>query len=76
MHLMLQVNGQVCVVSLPVTNVLHFCYWAWGLDEFSMSAISIPRIKKIIRNTNFEDAKVLAEQALAQPTAEELMNAG
>lgn len=45
-----------------------------GLDEFSMSAISIPRIKKIIRNTNFEDAKALAEQALAQPTAEELMN--
>ncbi|WP_174849660.1 phosphoenolpyruvate-protein phosphotransferase PtsI [Yersinia artesiana] len=44
-----------------------------GLDEFSMSAISIPRIKKIIRNTNFEDVKVLAEQALAQPTADELM---
>ncbi|MBT9432734.1 phosphoenolpyruvate-protein phosphotransferase PtsI [Candidatus Sodalis endolongispinus] len=45
-----------------------------GLDEFSMSAISIPRIKKIIRNTNFGDAKALAEEALAQPTAEELMN--
>ncbi|MCG7388873.1 MULTISPECIES: phosphoenolpyruvate-protein phosphotransferase PtsI [Pantoea] len=45
-----------------------------GLDEFSMSAISIPGIKKIIRNTNFEDAKALAEQALAQPTAEDLMN--
>ncbi|QUG74854.1 phosphoenolpyruvate-protein phosphotransferase PtsI [Erwinia sp. E602] len=44
-----------------------------GLDEFSMSAISIPGIKKIIRNTNFEDAKALAEQALAQPTADELM---
>ena len=44
-----------------------------GLDEFSMSAISIPRIMKIIRNTNFEDAKVLAEQALAQPTTDELM---
>lgn len=44
-----------------------------GLDEFSMSAISIPRIKKIIRNTNFVDAKVLAEQALAQPTTDELM---
>ncbi len=44
-----------------------------GLDEFSMSAISIPRIKKIIRNTNFEDVKALAEQALTQPTAEELM---
>ncbi|WAT01447.1 phosphoenolpyruvate-protein phosphotransferase PtsI [Rouxiella chamberiensis] len=45
-----------------------------GLDEFSMSAISIPRIKKIIRNTNFEDVKALAEEALAQPTAQELMN--
>ncbi|AVF33551.1 phosphoenolpyruvate-protein phosphotransferase PtsI [Rahnella sikkimica] len=45
-----------------------------GLDEFSMSSISIPRIKKIIRNTNFEDVKALADQALAQPTAQELMN--
>lgn len=45
-----------------------------GLDEFSMSAISIPRIKKIIRNTNFEDVKALAVQALAQPTAQDLMN--
>ncbi|AFP85082.1 phosphoenolpyruvate-protein phosphotransferase PtsI [secondary endosymbiont of Ctenarytaina eucalypti] len=44
-----------------------------GLDEFSMSAISIPRIKKIIRNINFHDAKKLAETALAQPTAKELM---
>ena len=45
-----------------------------GLDEFSMSAISIPRIKKIIRSTNFEDVKALAAQALAQPTAQDLMN--
>ncbi|QEH08566.1 phosphoenolpyruvate-protein phosphotransferase PtsI [Histophilus somni] len=40
-----------------------------GLDEFSMSAISIPRIKKLIRNVNYQDAKLLAEQALQQPTA-------
>ncbi|SFN63817.1 phosphoenolpyruvate-protein phosphotransferase PtsI [Xenorhabdus japonica] len=45
-----------------------------GLDEFSMSAISIPRIKKIIRNTTYDDAKALAEQALTQPTAQELMD--
>ncbi|MDE9454884.1 phosphoenolpyruvate-protein phosphotransferase PtsI [Xenorhabdus bovienii] len=45
-----------------------------GLDEFSMSAISIPRIKKIIRNANYDDAKTLAEQALSQPTAKELMD--
>lgn len=44
-----------------------------GLDEFSMSAISIPLIKKIIRNTNFKDASELAEQALAQPTTDELI---
>ncbi|WP_241574652.1 phosphoenolpyruvate-protein phosphotransferase PtsI [Rosenbergiella nectarea] len=43
-----------------------------GLDEFSMSSISIPRIKKIIRNTNYEDVKALAAEALAQPTAEAL----
>ncbi|MCL2893094.1 phosphoenolpyruvate-protein phosphotransferase PtsI [Brenneria tiliae] len=45
-----------------------------GLDEFSMSAISIPSIKKIIRNANYGDAKALAEQALSQPTAQELSN--
>lgn len=45
-----------------------------GLDEFSMSAISIPSVKKIIRNANFKDAEILAKQALNQPTAKELMN--
>ncbi|MGP1952830.1 MAG: phosphoenolpyruvate-protein phosphotransferase PtsI [Arsenophonus sp. ET-KM2-MAG3] len=45
-----------------------------GLDEFSMSAILIPTIKKIIRNSNFNDAKKIAEQALNQPTTKELMN--
>ena len=45
-----------------------------GLDEFSMSAISIPSIKKIIRNANYKDAKTLAEQALSQPTTKELMD--
>lgn len=43
-----------------------------GLDEFSMSAISIPRIKKLIRNVNFHDAKELADSALRKPTAVEI----
>ena len=43
-----------------------------GLDEFSMSAISVPRIKKLIRNINYQDAKHLAEKALQQPTAAEI----
>lgn len=45
-----------------------------GLDEFSMSAISIPRIKKIIRNVNYEDAKLLADNALNQPTSADIEN--
>lgn len=40
-----------------------------GLNEFSMSAISIPRIKKLIRNVNYQDAKQLAEKVLLEPTA-------
>ncbi|AWB53550.1 phosphoenolpyruvate-protein phosphotransferase PtsI [Pasteurella multocida] len=43
-----------------------------GLDEFSMSAISVPRIKKLIRNVNYEDTKALAMKALQQPTAVEI----
>lgn len=44
-----------------------------GLDEFSMSSISIPGIKKIIRNADFKEVQALATQALAQPTAEDVM---
>jgi phosphotransferase system enzyme I (PtsI) len=35
-----------------------------GLDEFSMAASSIPRIKEIIRGANMEACKTLAEEAL------------
>ncbi|MDP8176488.1 phosphoenolpyruvate-protein phosphotransferase PtsI [Pasteurella skyensis] len=43
-----------------------------GLDEFSMSAISVPRIKKLVRNMNYADAKALADKALDCPTAAEI----
>ncbi|MEE6076397.1 phosphoenolpyruvate-protein phosphotransferase PtsI [Avibacterium paragallinarum] len=43
-----------------------------GLDEFSMSAISVPRIKKLIRNVNYQDVKLLADKALEQPTAADI----
>ena len=45
-----------------------------GLDEFSMSSISVPRVKKLIRNTKFADVKALADEALTKPTASEIEN--
>ena len=45
-----------------------------GLDEFSMSAVSIPKIKKLIRNTHFEEAKKLADSALEKATSKEIMD--
>ncbi|URJ24994.1 phosphoenolpyruvate-protein phosphotransferase PtsI [Candidatus Blochmannia ocreatus (nom. nud.)] len=44
-----------------------------GLDEFSMSSTSIPRIKKIIRNTYYNDAKMLAKKVLNCSTTESIM---
>ncbi|HDG1628941.1 TPA: phosphoenolpyruvate-protein phosphotransferase PtsI [Vibrio cholerae] len=43
-----------------------------GLDEFSMSGISIPKVKKVIRNANYAEIKAMAEEALALPTAAEI----
>ena len=43
-----------------------------GLDEFSMSAVSIPKIKKLIRNTNYEEAKKFADTVLEKATAKEV----
>ncbi len=43
-----------------------------GLDEFSMSASAIPKIKHIIRNINFKDAQKLADEVLQKATTEEI----
>ncbi|WP_159715205.1 phosphoenolpyruvate-protein phosphotransferase PtsI [Blochmannia endosymbiont of Camponotus nipponensis] len=45
-----------------------------GLDEFSMSSISIPRIKKIIRSSYYHDAKKIAQKALNYSTTESLIH--
>lgn len=43
-----------------------------GLDEFSMSPISIPKVKKIIRNTSYQDAQELAKKSLSLKTTQSL----
>ncbi|EFP97170.1 phosphoenolpyruvate-protein phosphotransferase PtsI [Vibrio caribbeanicus] len=43
-----------------------------GLDEFSMSGISIPKVKKVIRNSSYTEVKAMAEKALTLPTAKEI----
>ena len=35
-----------------------------GLDEFSMSAVSIPQVKKVVRSLTFEEAKQFAKKVL------------
>ncbi|KEY91730.1 phosphoenolpyruvate-protein phosphotransferase [Candidatus Photodesmus blepharus] len=43
-----------------------------GLNKFSMNGMSIPRVKKIIRNSNFLEVKAMAQEALSLPTSYEI----
>ena len=43
-----------------------------GLDEFSMSPLTIPEMKYVVSNVKFEDARKIAEEALSLPTGEEI----
>lgn len=43
-----------------------------GLDSFSMSAISIPKVKKAIMKLNKKECEALVEKILAMDTAEEI----
>lgn len=44
-----------------------------GLDEYSMSAASIPVIKSILRNVSYEEARKIACHALELDTPEEVL---
>ncbi|MDR2210969.1 MAG: phosphoenolpyruvate--protein phosphotransferase [Spirochaetaceae bacterium] len=43
-----------------------------GLDEFSMTAQSIPRIKELIRSLDFASCKILAEESLTLSSCKEI----
>lgn len=49
-----------------------FLTLGFELDEFSMPPPRVPRIKELIKNVNFEDAKIIAERALKLSTAKEV----
>ena len=44
------------------------------LDEFSVSPVALPEIKKLIRSMRFSEAKLFAEKCLAAETYEELIS--
>jgi phosphoenolpyruvate-protein phosphotransferase (PTS system enzyme I) len=43
-----------------------------GLDEFSVSPLSVPEIKKIIRSITLKDAKRITEEALKLPSGDKI----
>jgi phosphotransferase system enzyme I (PtsI) len=57
-----------------MSGELLFAFLLLGLelDEFSMAPPRVPKIKDLIRNVKFEDAKAVAEKAVKLPTAKEV----
>ncbi|MFA5271602.1 MAG: phosphoenolpyruvate--protein phosphotransferase [Candidatus Omnitrophota bacterium] len=49
-----------------------FLTLGFELDEFSMPPPRVPRIKELIKNVSFQDAKMIAEKALKLATAKEV----
>ncbi len=43
-----------------------------GLDEFSMNPLSIPKVKKVLRMSRFEETRSLVEHLFQFPTATEI----
>jgi phosphotransferase system enzyme I (PtsI) len=43
-----------------------------GLDEFSMNPVAIPKVKKMLRMSRFEETQNLVEQIFQFPTASEI----
>jgi phosphotransferase system enzyme I (PtsI) len=43
-----------------------------GLDEFSMNPLSIPKVKKVVRQLRFDESRSFVEQLFQFPTASEI----
>lgn len=53
------------MASDPITAIVLL---GMGVDELSMSAVSIPRVKRLIRSVDLTEAKILAEEVMSQST--------
>jgi phosphotransferase system enzyme I (PtsI) len=43
-----------------------------GLDEFSMSPIAVPEVRKIVRSISFREAQAIAKEAMTFNTGKEI----
>ena len=54
--------------------IFAFLLLGIGLDKFSMSPPQVPKIKELISNINFSDAKAVVEHALSLSTSRDVEN--
>jgi phosphotransferase system enzyme I (PtsI) len=59
--------GEMAAVPVYATVLLGL-----GLDEFSMNPVSIPKVKKVLRMSRFEEAQALVDKLFLFPTALEI----
>ena len=58
--------------EMSAEPIFAFLLLGVGLDKFSMSPPQIPKIKELIRNVNFKEAKAIVNGALGLLTAKEV----
>jgi phosphotransferase system enzyme I (PtsI) len=65
-------NGiPVCVCGeMAADPMVAIILIGMGIDELSMSSVSVPSVKKVIRSIHLTEAKVLVEEILGQSTIE------
>ncbi len=66
-HIPVSICGELCAEPLATMLLLGL-----GLDEFSMSSISIPLIKKIIRSVTMSEARQMANEVLRMETSDQI----
>jgi phosphotransferase system enzyme I (PtsI) len=66
-HITVAICGELCAEPLATMLLLGL-----GIDEFSMSSVSIPQIKKIIRSVTMSSAHQLANEVLQMETSDQI----